>query len=209
MKKCLFSIAVLIAQFSFNGPALADFEDGLKAYKQGDFHTAISEWESEAEKGNPAAQFNLGNMLFHGHGTIKNESLAQEYYTKAAELDFPPAQHILGLAFSEGKLGRTTNYEKAREFFLAASEQGYTKSQEILAFFLFQGAGGPKDVVQSFMWNRIAFDNGSLLARKQMSVYGSEMTDKQIADALERVLHWKPRPNKYTSKLFSGVETPF
>ena len=45
-----------------------DFQKGFRAYKSGDYATALREWRPLAEQGNADAQYNLGVMYYNGKG---------------------------------------------------------------------------------------------------------------------------------------------
>jgi TPR repeat protein len=60
---------ILVLPFMFlAAPALADYAAGLGAYERGDYATALREFRPLAERGNPGAQFNLGQLYAKGHG---------------------------------------------------------------------------------------------------------------------------------------------
>ncbi|MFP6717038.1 MAG: hypothetical protein VCB82_06025 [Alphaproteobacteria bacterium] len=54
----------------------ADFDDGVRAIKRGDYATAFSEWNSMAEMGHAKAQYNLGAMYAGGLSTSQNNTEA-------------------------------------------------------------------------------------------------------------------------------------
>jgi hypothetical protein len=59
---------------------------------------------SHADRGNPHAQNNLGNMFRHGGGTVAfNELEAVRYLSLAARQGNPAALHNLGLMAARGK----------------------------------------------------------------------------------------------------------
>ena len=66
-------LAVLIFCLCFTPPITAGhFEDGLAAYRHGDYETALTLWIKAAEQGNASAQNNLGSMYSSGTGVQKN-----------------------------------------------------------------------------------------------------------------------------------------
>ena len=67
------------------GPALADFESGQTAYAAGRQREAFLEWESDADRGNPVAQYFIGNMYASGEGVDQDLEIANSFYKKAAE----------------------------------------------------------------------------------------------------------------------------
>lgn len=55
-----------------------DLKKGLKAYKRGDYATALKEWRPLAEAGHAGAQYNLGFNFVQGKGVAKD--LVQAYF---------------------------------------------------------------------------------------------------------------------------------
>jgi len=73
-------------------PVLADFQAGLDAFQKGDYITAAKEWRPLAEQGVPIAQFNLGLLYLDGHGVPQSDAEAANWFRRAAEQDYAPAQ---------------------------------------------------------------------------------------------------------------------
>ncbi len=80
-------------------PAWAGFDEGLTAYKRGDYATALREWRPLAAQGNAAAQNNLGFMYDNGHGVTQDYVQAVKLYRKAAAQGHADAQYNLGIMF--------------------------------------------------------------------------------------------------------------
>lgn len=76
---CL-ALAILLAVPAQAGP----FEDGVLAYKSGDYVTAIRIWRLLAEKGHARAQFNLALMSGKGDGVPKDYVKAHMWSSLAA-----------------------------------------------------------------------------------------------------------------------------
>jgi TPR repeat protein len=68
--KAVFAAGVLAAMStaSLAGP----FEDGVTAYDRNDYSTAMRNWRSLADQGNPAAQSNIALMYAKGQGVSKD-----------------------------------------------------------------------------------------------------------------------------------------
>lgn len=66
-------------------PACTHFNQGLTAYKHGDFQTALVEFRQAAEGDDAEAQHNLGLMYVRGQGTEQNDMEARHWFRKAAE----------------------------------------------------------------------------------------------------------------------------
>ena len=78
--RIIFALSIFIATSS----AFAGFDEGVTAYKAGDYATAMKEWLPLAKKGDPDAQRNLGMMYTYGEGVKKDLKKAVVWYTKAA-----------------------------------------------------------------------------------------------------------------------------
>ncbi len=72
-------VVVLVAT-----PAWADSDDGLAAYLQGDYATALKEWRPLAAQGHAEAQYNLGVMYYRGYGVTKDNVQAHLWVSLAA-----------------------------------------------------------------------------------------------------------------------------
>ena len=74
-------------------------EDGVAAHQRGEYATALGAFQSLAEKGNPAAQFNLGQMHRLGQGVPKNAGEAARWYRLAAAQGDAQSQYNLGVMY--------------------------------------------------------------------------------------------------------------
>ncbi len=116
-------IAALCVGFTFGltAPGWAGLDEGVAAYKQGDYATALREWHPLAKQGNAKAQSNLGLMYYNGQGVTQDYAKAVKWYRKAAEQGNARAQNNLGLMYGKG-LGVPQDYVQAHMWFnIAAS----------------------------------------------------------------------------------------
>jgi|SRR6056300_494473 TPR repeat protein len=79
MKRVILAIILWLLPMS----VWADFQDGVRAYKQEDYRTAFREWRPLAEQGEARAQFNLGIMYAQGKGIGKNYLLSYVWLSLA------------------------------------------------------------------------------------------------------------------------------
>ncbi len=86
-------IAALCAGFTLGltAPAWAGFDEGVAAYKRGDYATALHEWRSLAEQGEAGALYFLGYMYFLGQGVPQDYVQSHMWYNLAASR-FPPGE---------------------------------------------------------------------------------------------------------------------
>src|SRR5216684_6916578 len=72
-------------------------EDGLIAYERGDYAAALRLWRPPADRGDAAAQYNLGVMYLNGQGVPQDYAAAATWYLKAADQGYAAAQGSLGV----------------------------------------------------------------------------------------------------------------
>jgi len=106
------TVAVLVVVLSAAGPShlwangltvQSSFEDGVSAYDKGDYQRALSIWLPLAEDGDHNAQFNVALIYFNGLAVDKDEHLAFEWFSKAADAGYLKAQSILGTMYFHGQ----------------------------------------------------------------------------------------------------------
>lgn len=124
--------AILIA---FGGaPALANVKAGVDAWQRGDFAGAIREWRPLADKGDPDAQFNMGQAYKLGRGAPADIKIARSWYQKAAAQGHEQAQANLGIILYEaGQRAESMSWIRK------AADRGDARAQYILGIELSNG----------------------------------------------------------------------
>lgn len=145
-------------------PAWAGFEDGLRAYENKDYTTALREWQPLAEKGNAAAQYMLGEFYRIGLGMPQDHAKAVIWLRKAADQGNADAQFSLGGMYSNGFGVRQDNTETA-VWYRKAAEQGLARAQSNLGWMYTYGIGVPKDEKLAVAWTRKAAEQGDASAQ--------------------------------------------
>ena len=74
----------------------AGLAEGVAAYKQGDFATAVHEFVPLAQHGHAEAPFYLGAMCSTGWGVTQDDTAAAQWYRRAATQGLAEAQFNLG-----------------------------------------------------------------------------------------------------------------
>jgi len=88
--RLVIALIAVVGAFCLTEPVLADpLEDGLAAYRRGDYATALSLLKPLAEQGDARAQAQLGIMYAEGKGVARDDSEALKWLRKAAEQDDP------------------------------------------------------------------------------------------------------------------------
>jgi len=109
-------------------PALADYDAGLRAYKQGDYARAFKEFSND---GSAASQFILSLMYQKGDGTRRDKKASLALLRSAAEKGLDVAQASLGLMYLEGA-GVQANEREGLEWLSRAADQGLAEAQSAL-----------------------------------------------------------------------------
>jgi len=135
MKMLLMTGVVLSFAFvSHVGMAWGGFEEGLAAYKAGNFAAAFKEWKPLAEHGHSKAQYNVGVLYEKGKGVRPDPVQALAWYQRAAAQGEPFAQNNLGTMYEMGR-PVPRDYVKADMWYLLSGRQGNavaTKNHEKL-----------------------------------------------------------------------------
>lgn len=161
MRRVLLLSALLLGLVS---PAWADIQSGAKAYRSGDFATAIAEFRKLADQGVPIAQFALGQMYSEGVGVDQDFDQAVKWYRAAAESNLSQAQYNLGVAYYSGT-GAPRDYLQAARWYEKAARQGDARSQNNLGYLYESGKGVKQDYAISVEWYRLAAEGGNMNAQ--------------------------------------------
>lgn len=117
----------------------------------------------KAEEGSVMEQTVLGDCYMYGFGVSKKYSIAVEWFSQAARLDYASAQSKLAHCYRYGK-GVEENIEKALEWSEKAAEQGDITAQTRMGIFCEKGANGKQDFKEAVKWYRKAAEQGSSTA---------------------------------------------
>jgi len=115
--------AMLLLFLTLPAAWATDLQRGLDAYQQGDYATALAQFEPLAEQGDPVAQFSLGVMYDNGEGVIQDYEQAFAWFRRAAEQGHARAQGHLGRMYFLGR-GVEEDLVQAYIWFNLAVAQG-------------------------------------------------------------------------------------
>ncbi len=123
-------IALAVAMFvSLAAPAWAGIDEGVAAYKRGDYKLAIQELTLLAEQGHGDAQYLLGQMYHGGLGVPLDYAEAALWYRRAAEQGNPGCQFLLGFLYSTGR-GVPKDFIQAHFWFSVSAARGSDASRK-------------------------------------------------------------------------------
>lgn len=144
-------------------PATADVKKGVDAWSQGDYTTAVKEWNGDAKRGDADAQYNLGYAYRTGKGVKADINVALDWYRKAAAQGHLRAADSVGhILHYQGKIGEALPYLQA------SSDRGDPRAQYLLGVELFNGQNISKDWVRAYALMTRASSAGMANATKSL-----------------------------------------
>ena len=193
MKKTLALLLALLLILSLSATAEQSSQEimnrGIEAYNSEDYILAFGCFYELAERGDPAAQFNLGLMYERGKGVEQSYEKALEYYLKAAEQGNASAQFSLGSLYQYGE-GVEQSFDKAAEYYRLAADQGDADAWHNLGLLYLRGEGVEKSAEQAAECFRLAAEQGVPEAQYNLAVMhqSGEGVEKSDEKALEYYL---------------------
>ncbi len=166
-------------------PAIADVKSGVDAWTQGDYTTAVKEWQGPAVRGDADAQFNLAQAYKLGRGVPQDLTKAETLFGQAAARGHLQAADNYGLLlFQRGERA------KALPFIKAAAERGDPRAQYLLGIAHFNGDIVPKDWVRAYALVSLAQQAGLDQAKPALAQMDSyiPLDQRQQAAALSSEL---------------------
>lgn len=183
----------------------ADLDAGIEAVARRDFAAALAEFKPLAEKGDVAAQVNLGNLYMKGLGVRQNYVEALRWYRNAAEQNEPMAQSKLGILYYYG-LGVAQDYAEAGLWFRKAADQGESGAQAVLGSLYALGEGLPRDYAQAYYWYSLAAEQGNPDALAGRASIVDEMTPGQMDEALRLLAEARRRTAEVEAQAIESTE---
>jgi TPR repeat protein len=149
-----------------------------------------------AERGDAAAQYELGDLYYSGLGVPQVEAEAVEWYRRAALQGHPAAQHMLALSYEYGT-GVARNMAESLKWLRRAAQQGYGASQNRLGQ-MYQSPGSfgvtfEQDLIEAHKWYNLSAAGGEPGSERERTELETHMTPAQIDEAQRRAGAWKPK----------------
>ena len=135
-------------------PGAEQFAQGEVALDQGQYSVARPLFETAAAKDHPAALFRLGQLYANGLAVGQNYGQAAQYYTRASDKGYAPAQNQMGRFHALGRGNLVQSDSMALAFFRKAAEQGVSTGQYHLGAMYGAGKvnGVQQDTVVALRW---------------------------------------------------------
>jgi TonB family protein len=128
-----------------------------------DYHQAMIWFRKAAEKGDAAAQNNIGWLYKNGWGVQQDYAEAATWYRKAADQDNAFAEQNLGGLYEQG-LGVKQDYGEAMIWYRKAANQGNANAQVNVGWLYQNGWGLKQDYTEALTWYRRAANQGNAFA---------------------------------------------
>lgn len=123
---------------------IAILENGIKAYTQEDFATALEAFNTCVDMDLTEGYHCLAYLYLYGLGVDQSYDRALELLNIAADRGYHESQCLLGILYLEGQ-GVEKNRELALEYLLKAAAQGHERAREILDAVPQEGSGNYTD----------------------------------------------------------------
>ena len=124
---------------------VADVKTGVDAWTRGEYEAAVKQWREPALKGDPDAQFNMGQAYKMGRGVKTDLVVALDWYKKAAARGHLQAADSYGhLLHYMGKVPESLPYLQA------SADRGDPRGQYLLGTELFNGVHIEKDWLRAY-----------------------------------------------------------
>jgi hypothetical protein len=148
------------------------------------YQLVLNELYDKAINGNKNAENILGYMLNMGIGTAKNDHEAINWYSKAANQGFIPAQLNLARMYQSGS-GTPKNDIEAEKWFRRAAQQGNHEAQFKLGVACFFGQGIKQNYVDGANWFLLSAKQGNAGAQFNLglAIHNGHGVKKSYEDA--------------------------
>ena len=129
-----------------------------KKYNYTDF---VKNLKSASARGDSYAAFEIGKSYLYGLRNVdKDSGLALAWFEITGALGNLVGYHFLGVLYTNGHENIDQDHEKAFKFTSLAAFNGFTASQNNLAWAYYKGQGIPKDLNKALYWATKAVEGG-------------------------------------------------
>lgn len=168
---------------------VSEIIEGMEAFEEKDYESALVTFRPAAERGNRQAQFYLGKMYEEGKGVPKNIATAVQWYQKSATQGRDAAQYHLGELYAQG-LGVAKDTRQAEKWLLRAANQGSLYTAYGLAEIYAQGKLLPQNYRKAEKWlDRYGELGGPEVWYRVAESYGADGNDNMLKNP-EKAEKW-------------------
>lgn len=145
------------------------FQQGLDAYQEENYETAVPLFQKAADLGHGPAQYYLAECYYHSHGVEEDLDTAFRWYKAAAEQNYPPALFQMGKRYQIGN-GVTQDESEAFRLFELAAKQGYPPALVRIADCYLEGKGVAENKTEAFRLFKAAAEQGNAEGQYQVGL---------------------------------------
>ena len=185
-------VFILLMVFATPLLALGSYENGIVAFEQGDYKTALKEFTDLAEQKDSRGQYGMGLMYDLGTGVSMNFEEAVKWYQLSAEQGNADAQNNLATMYAEGE-GVEKDAHKAEKLYERAAQQGNFDAPNNLGTMYLQGLGITRNYIRAYMWFHLGEMKGDRAAKKNRGFVETKMNSEEIIEANKQVEEWMRR----------------
>ena len=132
-----------------------------------DYASAMTWFRKAAEKGNGAAENNVGWLYEKGWGVNQNYAEAIKWFAKGANHNDPYAQNNLGRLYFEGN-GVKQDYAESMKWYRKAAGQGNSSAHGNIGWLYENGLGVKQDYSEAMTWYLQAAEKGDAAAQNNI-----------------------------------------
>ncbi len=160
-----------ILPLAFSTPSLAgDYEDGITAYRAGDYKTAIDFLTKAGDQGHRQAQYHL-SILYEGASGVDRDTQASFHWLKkAAEGGMVEAQRNLAAFYDDGVDDPDDDIEQAAFWYRKTANQGDLVGQLNLGILLDRKSNSDRDHKEAIRWYLLAARHGVAQAQYNLGL---------------------------------------
>jgi hypothetical protein len=146
-----------------------------------------------AQTGDAHAQYVLGSAYYRsGFYIAGDHKEAADWYRKAAEQGYGPAQSCLGAMYRRGQGVERSDIDAAG-WYSRAAEQGIASAQFNLGLMYTRGQGVEQDPVEGCKWLTLAAGRLNIRDANQAETIRSRLSPEQLAEAQRRAREFRPK----------------
>lgn len=179
-RSCL--LAALLLSAVSAAPARAGIDEGMQAYRNGDYARAFEEFLPLATAGNTTLQNQIAAMYYTGQGVPQDHTKAAEWFKKSATAGNTDGQYCLGKLYYHGQ-GLPQDLGEAAKWLNAAGVAGKGGAQYLLATLYLYGKGVSQNPVKAYFWSILAASSDDIPAEDKE---GAVALREQIAAMLSK-----------------------
>lgn len=157
----IFARITLLLLLVLSAKAWADrVDDGLDAYREGDYELAFEQWAAAAEQDDPVGQYNLAVLYYNGDGVETNYKKAHQWFLRSAKQGYADAQYDLGTMYMLGE-GTNQDYAVGLTWLRKSADQQYGPAMLELGKAYHHGTGLRQHLPSALRWYYQGQDAGA------------------------------------------------